>query len=235
MSREPRTTVPADTLRALNEQLLSAPDGFDGPPQAQAVPREAPQGIRGGRPDRLGPRRGAGLRLAAGPGRARPPHRPGHRARHVQPAPPRAPRRRTRATSGADPEAARRGGAVRAPQQPALRAGLPRLRVRLQRAGARRARALGGAVRRLRELGAGDRRPVHGLRPRQVGPDVAAIAAAPPRLRGLRARALERAPRALPPVRAPRATSAWPTAPRPRSTSTCSAARRWCRSRGRSW
>ena len=31
----------------------------------------------------------------------------------------------------------------------------------------------------------------------------------------------------------PRATSAWPTAPRRRSTSTCCAARRWCRSRAR--
>ena len=34
MSREPRTTVPEDTLRSLNEQLLRVPDGFDGPPQA---------------------------------------------------------------------------------------------------------------------------------------------------------------------------------------------------------
>ena len=32
---------------------------------------------------------------------------------------------------------------------------------------------------------------------------------------------------------APRATSAWPTAPRRRSTSTCCAARRWSRSRAR--
>ena len=29
MSREPRTTVPADTLRSLNEQLLRVPDGFE--------------------------------------------------------------------------------------------------------------------------------------------------------------------------------------------------------------
>jgi multifunctional 2-oxoglutarate metabolism enzyme len=29
MSREPRTTVPEDTLRSLNEQLLRVPDGFD--------------------------------------------------------------------------------------------------------------------------------------------------------------------------------------------------------------
>ena len=28
MSREPRTTVPADTLRSLNEQLLRVPNGF---------------------------------------------------------------------------------------------------------------------------------------------------------------------------------------------------------------
>src|SRR5919199_445877 len=28
MSREPRTTVPEDTLRSLNDQLLKVPDGF---------------------------------------------------------------------------------------------------------------------------------------------------------------------------------------------------------------
>ena len=45
---------------------------------------------------------------------------------------------KTGRTLGADPEAARRAGAVRAAQQPALRAGDPRLRVRLQRRRARR-------------------------------------------------------------------------------------------------
>ena len=77
---------------------------------------------------------------------------------------------------------------------------------------------------------AGDRRPVPGLRPGQVGPDLAAHAAAAARLRGLGPRALERPARALPAARPPRATSAWPTAPRPPSTSTCCAARRWSRS-----
>ena len=69
-------------------------------------------------------------------------------------------------------------------------------------------------------------RPVHRRRPLEVGADLAADAAPPARLRGQRARALERAARAVPPARARRRTSASRTARRPRSTSTCCAARR---------
>ena len=69
------------------------------------------------------------------------------------------------------------------------------------RGGAGDARAVGGAVRRLRQRRPGDHRPVHRLRPGQVGPDVAADAAAAARLRGLGPRALLRAPRALPAAR----------------------------------
>ena len=64
------------------------------------------------------------------------------------------------------------------------------LRVRLQPGVAGDARALGGAVRRLRQRRPGDRRPVHRLRPREVGADLAPDAAAAARLRGLGARAL---------------------------------------------
>ena len=59
MSREPRTTVPEETLRSLGEQLLRVPDGFYGAPQAQAVPRPPAGGVRGGRDGRLGARRDA--------------------------------------------------------------------------------------------------------------------------------------------------------------------------------
>ena len=170
-----------------------------GPPQAALLHREAPHELRGGQRDRLGARRGARLRLAARARRAGAAHRPGHRARHLQPAPRGAARPGHRRALVLAPGAARRGGALRAPQQPAVGAGLRRLRVRLQRAGAGRARALGGPVRRLRELGPGDRRPVPRVRPRQVGPDLAADAAAAPRLRGLGPRAFERPARALPP------------------------------------
>ena len=200
MSREPRTTVPEDTLRTLNEQLLRVPDGFTVHRklrpflERRRAAFEEPDGeidwahaealafaslLALGVPVRLTgqdtergtfSQRHAVLHDAANGGRLVP-----------APAP------------------ARRGGAVRAAQQPALRAGLPRIRVRLLGPGPRRAGALGGPVRRLRELGPGDRRPVPGLRPRQVGPDHAAEPAAAARLRGLGPRALERPPRALPP------------------------------------
>ena len=58
---------------------------------------------------------------------------------------------------------ARRAGAVRAAQLAAERDRVPGLRVRLLGRGARDARALGGAVRRLRQRRAGHHRPVHRL------------------------------------------------------------------------
>ena len=198
MSREPRTTVAEDTLRALGEQLLRVPEGFTVHRKLQALPRAPPGRVRGGRDDRLGARRGARVRIAARARRAGAADGPGHRARHFQPAPCGPARRRDRRALDSAPASARRQRALRAAQQPPVRTGLRRLRVRLLRPGARCARPLGGAVRRLRQLGAGDGRPVPRLRPRQVGPDDAHVAAAAARLRGLRSRALERAPRALP-------------------------------------
>ena len=62
----------------------------------------------------------------------------------------------------------------RHPQQPPLRAGRARLRVRLQPRLPRRARDLGGAVRRLPQRRAGDRRPVHHVERGQVAPALAA-------------------------------------------------------------
>ena len=131
-----------------------------GPPQAQADAREAARG----RHDRLGPRGVACLRVSARARRAGAADRPGHRARHVQPAAPGAPRREDRPALLPDAVAQERQRAVRAAQQPAVGDRLPRLRVRLQHPGGRRARALGGPVRRLRERGAGDRGPVHRVR-----------------------------------------------------------------------
>ena len=85
------------------------PDGFDGAPQAQAVPRPAPGRVRAtDGAHRLVARGGARVRVAAGAGRADPPDRPGHRARHVQPAPRRAARRRDRRALVRAPEPARR-------------------------------------------------------------------------------------------------------------------------------
>ena len=148
----------------------------------------------------VGARRGARVRLAADRGDPDPAHRPGHRARHVQPAPPRPARSEDRSGALPDPAPPRRARADGAPQQPAVRDGLPRIRVRLLTGGARDAGPVGGAVRRLRQQRAGDHRPVHRLGPGQVGPDLATDPAAAPRLRGLRARALLGATRAVPPA-----------------------------------
>ena len=62
--------------------------------------------------------------------------------------------------------------------------------------------------------------------PGQVGADLASDAAAPAWLRGLGARALLARGWSASSSWRPRGTSAWPTRPRPRSTSTCCAARR---------
>ena len=152
--RAARPPLPEDTAALAQRAAAAGARRLQRAPQAQAASSSSaarPPGEDGR--DRLGARRGAGLRLAAGAGRADPPDRPGHRARHVQPAPPGAPRRRDAASAGARCRTCTtRSVAVRAAQQPAVRAGLPRLRVRLLRAGARRARAVGGPVRRLREL-----------------------------------------------------------------------------------
>ena len=96
------------------------------------------------------------------------------------------------------PGRARADGAA---QLAAERDRLPRLRVRLLDGGARDARAVGGPVRRLHQLGPGDRRPVHHLGAGQVGADHAPDAAAAARLRGLGPRALLGPARALPHAR----------------------------------
>ena len=90
---------------------------------------------------------------------------------------------------------------ARAPQQPALGVCLPRLRVRLLGRLAGQPDPLGGAVRRLRQLGPGDHRQLHRLGRGEVGPDLTPHPAAPARLRGRRARALERPDRAVHPAR----------------------------------
>ena len=139
------------------------------PPQAPQAARQAARGDGRGR-DRVRPRRvarptprcstdGVHVRLTG----------PGHRARHLLPSPPRPPRREDRPALRADPEPARGQGAVRAAQQPALRDRLPRLRVRLLGGLARQPDPLGGPVRRLRQLGAGDHRQLHRRPPRPSG------------------------------------------------------------------
>ena len=95
------------------------------------------------------------------------------------------------------------------------------------------ARALGSAVRRFHQRRADHRRPVPGLRPRKVAPDLAADPASPSRLRGQRPRALERPARALPPASRAGEHPRRQPRPRPRSTSTSCAGRRSTRTQGR--
>jgi hypothetical protein len=80
------------------------------------------------------------------------------------------------------------------------------LRLRLQPRLPRRPRDLGGAVRRLRQRRAGHHRPVHRELGGQVEPPERASCCCCPTASRARARALQRAPRALPEL-APRTTS----------------------------
>ena len=163
----------------------AGPGRLHRPSQADQAARAPARDRRARRRDRLGAGRGARLRDAAVRGHADPPHRPGRRARHVLAAPPRPARRQDGPAHLADPVAAGRAGADGAPQLAAVGGRLPRLRVRLLDGGARDARAVGGPVRRLRQLRAGHHRPVHHLGALEVGPVDAPDAAAAARLRGL--------------------------------------------------
>ena len=91
------------------------------PPQADQATRAAPRGDRVRRRDHLGARGGARVRVAADRGDSDPPHRPGHRARHLQPAPPGAARSQDRPGALRDAAPAGRAGADGAAQQPARR------------------------------------------------------------------------------------------------------------------
>ena len=194
------TAVPIEKLKPLNEALIQVAGELHDPPQAAQTAGEADRRA-GERRDRIRPRRGARLRLAADRGGPHPAHRPGHRARHLLPPPPRPPRREDRPRVLPDAEPRGRQRPVRALQQPALGDRLPRLRVRLLGGHPERARPLGGAVRRLRQRRPGDHRQLHRLRRGQVGPDQPPHPAAPARLRGLGPGALERPHRALPGAR----------------------------------
>ncbi len=94
------TAVPIEKLRELNEALIEVPESFTVHRKLRKPLGKRDGGAGGGR-DRVRPRRGARLRLAADRGRPHPPHRAGHRARHLLPPPPRPPRREDRARTTA--------------------------------------------------------------------------------------------------------------------------------------
>ena len=196
-SPEVKTAVVADRLRALNEELLRVPEGFTVHPKLvkQLERRRDALGADGG----IDWAHAEALAFASLLTEGTPIRLTGQDVERgtFSPAPPRPARRQDRPERLPDPEPAGRARAVRAAQLAAERDRVPRLRVRLLAGGAGDARAVGGAVRRLRQRRAGHHRPVHRLRPGEVGPDVAADAAAAARLRGLGPRALQRAPGAL--------------------------------------
>ena len=229
VAREAPTAVADDRLRALNDELLTVPEGFTPHPKLAPQLERRREAARRRRRHRLGPRRGAGVRVAA-----------------------RATGRTIRLT-GQDAE---RGtfshrhavlhdvetGETFTPMEH-----LPHAHGRLrgpQLAADRERRASGFehgySVTRpdalvlweaqfgdFANVRAGDHRPVH-RRPAasKWGQTLAAHAAAAARLRGQRPRALLRPPRAVPEAGAPRTTSRSSTRPRRPSTSTCCGCRR---------
>ena len=190
----------AAELTELNETLLAVPEGFTVHPKLANQLERRRAALVDGR-HRLGPRGGARVRLAPARRRADPAHGPGLRARHVRPPPCRPARRAHGRDVRAHAARAGRTGELRGAQLAALGERVPRVRVRLLDHRVRRARDLGGAVRRLRERRTGGHRPVHRVRPLEVGPDLPARAVPAARLRGQRARAQLGAARALPAAR----------------------------------
>ena len=130
-SPEVKTAVARDRLQVLGEELLSVPDGFNVHPKLVKQLEQRREAMRDRRRDRLGARRGARLRVPADRGDPDPPHRPGHRARNLQPAPPGPSRPQDRSGALRDAAPARLAGADGASQQPAVGDGVRRLRVRL--------------------------------------------------------------------------------------------------------
>ena len=128
----------------------------------------------------------------------------------------------------------RRQGSVPGVQLAALGDGRGRIRVRVLRRLPACARPLGGAVRRLRQLGPGDRRPVHRLGSLEVGRRALGSRCCCPTATKATGRST-RAPGSSASCSWPRRrTSASSTARPPRSTSTSCDGRRSIRRRGRS-
>ena len=166
------------------------------------------------------------LRLARPRGHAGAAGRPGHPARHVQPASRRA--RRHAHRERVLPARARlaRPGAVHALRLGAVRVRRARLRVRLLGGGPAGLGRLGGAVRRLHERRPDHHRPVRRRGGGQVGADARASRCCSPtaskaRDPSTRARGSNGSSRCV-----PRTTCASSTPRPPRSTSTCCGASR---------
>ena len=165
-ARPSETAISAEHAASTSATRSSNPPrGLHRPPQAAADAwRSARQSTREGGID-WAHRRAAGLRVAAHGGHPGAPRRPGQPPRHLRPAPRGAHRQAHR--RGVDAAALpRRGpGPVLGLRLAAVRVRGDGLRVRLLRRASRRPRAVGGAVRRLRQRRPDDHRRVH-LAPR---------------------------------------------------------------------
>ena len=120
----------------------------------------------------------------------------------------------------------RRQAPLRGLQQPALRGRASSASSTATAWPTRDARALGGAVRRLRQRRAGHHRPVHRSAPSRSGASRAASCCSCRTATRARGRSTPARASSASCSSAPRTTSRSPTAPRRRSTSTCCAARR---------
>ncbi len=160
--------------------------------------------------DRLGARRGAGVRLDSRRRHPDPPDRRGRRARHLQPSPRRLPRRdRPASATSRCRRCEQAHGRLRDPQQPALRRTPPSASsIGYNVQAPEPPGGLGSAVRRLHQRRAGDHRRVHHLGPGQVGHDAVAGAAAAARLRRPGAGPLAARARAVPRIAPPTSTCA---------------------------
>ena len=157
-------------------------------------------------------------------GHARPPLRPGQRARHLLAAPLRALRPGQRGALHPAQQPRPRPGPLRGHQLGAVRGGGARLRIRLLARRAQCADPVGGPVRRLRQRRPGRHRPVHLLGREEVAAHVRPRDAAAARLSRARGRSIPRPGSSASCSSAPRTTCRSPTSPRRPTTSTRSAA-----------
>ena len=232
------TAVPAGPCSAVNDAALRDPGGLHAQPEAGEAARErrATRSIATTGAIEWGHGGGAGLRLVAARGHADPPDRPGHRARHLQPAPPGAARRRDRRAVHAAPAPRRRAGArFELHNSPLSEYAALGFEYGYASTAPEALVHLGSAVRRLRQRRGDHHRPVHHRRPRKWRQTSRPDAAAAARLRGPGARALAaRLERFLQLGAEDNMRVVIPPRPR-RSTSTCCAARRATPSCGRWW
>ena len=162
------TAVAEERLRSLNEELLVVPESFTIHRKLRKPLFRRPDALDEGGIDWGHAETLAFASLLTG-GDPHPAHGTGHRARDLLAPPPRAPRREHRAPLRADPAPLGGHGAVRAPQQPAVRGRLPRIRVRILGRLAEQPDPVGGPVRRLRQRRPGDHRQLHRLGRVEVG------------------------------------------------------------------